>query len=166
MLPSHSRIKPEQSTIHKTGFKNKDISLPTDYHPFQLKHLSQVSTLSQLCFSLHTPPNPALIQPSTPLIRDPPFDKSDFTCPMGASPNLKSTCTLLLPHISWLSIPCSTHSPFVLQTLRTPNQVVWATNSGYTKPRAHILVPGALKIPNHVQRLDQSTVTSIHNRTP
>ena len=37
------------------------------------------------------------------------------------------------------SIPCSTHSPFALQKLGIPNQVVWATNNRSTKPRVRIL---------------------------
>ena len=47
-----------------------------------------------------------------------------------------------------------------------PNQVVWATNSECTKPRARILATGALHLPNHVPTLDQLTVTSFHKRTP
>ena len=57
-------------------------------------------------------------------------------CP-PAPPSLKPTYyTLLQLHISWPLTLCSTHSPFTLQTSGIPNQVVWATNSGCTKPRA------------------------------
>ena len=150
---------------YKAGFKNKDISLPTKYHPFQLKHLSQVLTLSQHLWSPHTPPNPALTQSTSNLIRDTHFDKSNFICPVGSSPNLYHSCTFLLSRTSWPSIPCSTHSPFALQTLGIPNHVVYLTNSGYTKPRARILAPGPLHVPNHVHTLDQSTLTSFHKRT-
>ena len=82
------------------------------------------------------------------------------------SPNLKPTYTLLPSRISWPLALCSTHSPFALQTSGIPNKVVWATNSGCTKPRARILAPGALHVPNHVPTLEQLTVTSLHKRTP
>ena len=85
---------------------------------------------------LHTPPNPALTQTTTPLISKPPFDKSNFMCLMVLSPNVKPTYTLMPSHISWHSTPCPAHSPFVLQTSGKPNHVVRATNSGYTKPCA------------------------------
>ena len=99
---------------------------------------------SQLCTSiLHTPPNPAPTQFTSRLISKPPFDKRNFICLMVLSSNVKPTYTLMPSHISWHSTPCSTHSPFVLQTSSIPKQVVWATNSGYTKPRARILAPGA-----------------------
>ena len=52
------RLIPEEL---KTSFKNKDISFPTNYHPFQLKYFSQVSTLSQNLRSLHiAKPSPNL----------------------------------------------------------------------------------------------------------
>ena len=79
-----------------------------------------------------------LIQPTSPLNnRDPTFAKSNFICLMCASPNLKPPDTLLSSRISWPSILCSTHSPFTLLTSGIPNHQVWATNSGYTKSRAH-----------------------------
>ena len=62
---------------------------------------------------------------------------------MGPSPNQNSTYTILPPRISWPLTLYSTRSPFALQTLGKPNRVVWTTNSGCTKPRAHILAPGA-----------------------
>ena len=114
---------------------------------------------------LHTPPNPALTQTTTPLISKPPFDKSNFMCLMVLSPNVKPTYTLMPSHISWHSTPCPAHSPFVLQTSGKPNHVVRATNSGYTKPRALILAPGAQHVPNHVLTLNQSPTTPFHNRT-
>ena len=85
---------------------------------------------------------------------------------MGSSPNPYCTCMFLLSRTSWLLIPCSTHSPFALQTSGIPNHVVCATNSGYTKPGACILAPGPLHVPNQVHTLDQSTLTSFHKRTP
>ena len=147
----------------KTGFKNKDISIPTDYHP-STSHLSQVSTLSQHLLSPCTIQT-ALTPPNSPLIRNLPFGKSNFVFPMGSSLNLKRTCTLLLSRTSWPSIPRSTQSSFALQTLGIPNHVVCVTNSGYTKPRARILAPGALHVPKQVHTLDQSTVTSFRKRT-
>ena len=56
---------------------------------------------------------------------------------MVLSPNVKPTYTLVPSRISWHSTPCSTQSPFALQTSGIPNHVVWATNSSYTKPGAH-----------------------------
>ena len=56
---------------------------------------------------------------------------------MVLSPNVKPTYTLVPSRISWHSTPCSTQSPFALQTSGIPNHVVWATNSSYTKPRTH-----------------------------
>ena len=109
--------------------------------------------------SFHTSPNPALTQPT-------PFDKSNFICPMRSSPNLKRTCSLLLSRTSCSSIPYSTHFPFALKKSGIPSHVVCATNSGYTKPRAHIPATGVLHITNHVHTLDQSTVTSFHKRKP
>ena len=46
-----------QTTTNKQASKNKDISHPTHYHPFQLKCLSQVSTLARP-FSRHHPTQP------------------------------------------------------------------------------------------------------------
>ena len=43
---------------------------------------------------LHTPPNPALTQSTSPLINEPPFVKSNFTCPMALSGNVEPTHTL------------------------------------------------------------------------
>ena len=80
---------------------------------------------------------------------------------MDASPNLKPTCTLLPWRTSWSSIQYSTQFPFSLQTQDIPNLMHWATNSGYTKPRACILTPLALHIPNSMPTLNQSTVTSL-----
>ena len=116
--------------------------------------------------SLNTPPKTALTHPTSPLIRDTPFDKSNFSCPMGSSPNPSRTFMFLLSRTSWPVTPCSTHSPFALQISAIPNHVVCATNSGYTKQRAHILAPGPMRVPNHVHTLDQSTSTSFHKRTP
>ena len=44
------------------------------------------------------------------------------------------------------------------------NNVVWSTNNGCTEPRAHILVAGALHVPNHVPKLNQSTVISFNKK--
>ena len=119
--------------LPKMGLKNIDISLPTDY----ITHSNWRTCLrSQLCpntCSLHTPPNPSLTQPTLPLIRDQPFDKSNFVCPMGSSPNLERTCTLLLSRTLWPSIPCSTYTPLALDTSGIPKHVVSATNIEYTK---------------------------------
>ena len=85
---------------------------------------------------LHTPPNPALTQSTSPLISEPPLDKSNFTHLMVLSPSIKPTYKLMLPCISWHLTPCPSHSPFVLQTSGKRNHVVQATDSGYTKSRA------------------------------
>ena len=143
--------------------------IKTSLFPPTITHSNWSTCLgSRLCptSSVHTPSNPALTQPTLPLIRDQTFDKSIFICPIGSSPNLKHTCTLLLSRTSWPLIPCSTHSLFKLQTSNIPNHVVRATDSGYTKPHAHILAPGALHVQKNMHTLDQSTVTSFHKRTP
>ena len=72
--------------------------------------------------SLNTPPNPALTQPTSPLIRDPPFDKSNFICPMVASP--KAHYALLLSHIYFMAFDTMFHPlSFCTKTI------------GHTKPR-------------------------------
>ena len=100
-------------------------SHPKDDHPFQLKS-SLRSQFWTNTSSLHTPLNPALTQLTSPL-SNPPFDKSNIICAMRASPNLRPTYTLLSSDISWPSIPCLTHFPFLLQTTGIPNYMVWAT---------------------------------------
>ena len=177
--------KPSFRKLFLETCTTKTSKVPTIESPISYKRASKVKAflfpptithsnwstclMSQLCpntSDLHTPLNPALTQQTSPLIRDPPFDKINFICPMSASLNLKSTYMLLPSHTSWPSIPCSTHPSLVLQTSGIPNHMVYATNSGYTKPHARILVLGALHVPNHVRTLNQSTVISLHKRTP
>lgn len=74
----------------------------------------------------------------------------DLICHMDAFHNLKPTYTSLPLCTSWYSILCSTQSPLMLQALGIPNNMVWTTNSGYTKKRSHILVPVTLNVPNHI----------------
>ena len=114
---------------------------------------------------LYTSPNQVLNQSTSSLISEPPFDKSNFICPMVLSPDVKPAYTLMPSRISWCSTPCRAHSPFVLQTSGKRNHVVQATNSGYTKPRARILAPRAQHVPNHVPTLNQSPTTSFRKRT-
>ena len=125
-------LDPQKTTNKPTSINT---SHPTHYHQFQLKYLSQVSTLARP-FSTH---HPALTQSTSPLISEPPFDKSNFICAMVLSPNVKPTYTLMPSRISWHSTPFPTHSPFALQTSGKPNHVVWATNGGCTKPHAAFL---------------------------
>ena len=113
----------------------------------------------------HTPPNLVLTQSTSPIISEPPLDKSNFTSLMVLSPSVKPTYRLMPSCISWHSTTCPSHSPFALQTSGKPNHVVQATNSGYTKPCARILAPGAQHVPNHVFTLIQSPTTPFHNRT-
>ena len=115
---------------------------------------------------LHTPPNPALTQSTSPFISKSPLNKNNFICPMVLFPNVKPTYTLMSSRISWHSTPCSTHSPFALQTSGIPNHAVCATNSWYTKPRVCILAPGAQHVPNHVPTLNQWPATPFHKRAP
>ena len=68
-----------------------------------------------------------------------------------------------MPHGGLTLYSRSNHSPFALQTYGIPNQVVWAINSGCTKPRARIPATGALRVPNHVPTLNQLAVKSFHN---
>ena len=90
---------------------------------------------------------PTLSQSTSPLNRDPLFEKGNLICHMGASPNLRSTYLLLPSRTLCSSIPCSANSP---KPSGIPNHVVWATNSRYTKPCTRILAPGALDVSNHV----------------
>ena len=64
------------------------ITLPTNSHPFLLNTCLR-SKLCPKTSSLHTPPNPALTQPTSPLNKNPSFAKGNFICPMCASPNIK-----------------------------------------------------------------------------
>ena len=64
-------------------------------------------------------------------------------------------------HTSWSSTPCLAHSSSALQKSGIPNHVVFATNSGRTKPHVHILAPRQLYVPNHMATLNQST--AIHS---
>ena len=114
---------------------------------------------------LHTPPNPALTQSTSPLINELPFDKSNFTCPMILSPNVKPTYMLMPSSISWHSTPSPAWSPFALQTSGKLSHMVRATKSGYTKPRAHVLAPRAQHVPNYVPTLNHSPTTPFHRRT-
>ena len=114
---------------------------------------------------LHTPPNPALTQSTSPLINELPFDKSNFTCPMILSPNVKPTYMLMPSSISWHSTPSPAWSPFALQTSGKLNHMVRATKRGYTKPRAHVLAPRAQHVPNYVPTLNHSPTTPFHRRT-
>ena len=144
---------------YKQASLNKYIpSHPTHYHEFQLKYLSQVSTLAR-SFSTHHPTRPWLSRPhlssaSVLLIK--------VTSYVSRFSSVKPTYTLMPSHISWHSLPCLVHSPFALQTSGKPNHVVQATNSVYTKPRASTPTPGAQHVPNHVPTLNQSLTTPFH----
>ena len=109
-----------------------------------------------------------IMQPSsqpTPLNRHTPFEKGYLISRMGASTNPKPTYTSLLSCTSCSSTPCPTHSSSTLQKLGIPNHVVFTTNSGRTKQRAHILMPRQLYLRNHMATLNQSTAISLHKRT-
>ena len=104
--------------------------------------------------SLNTQPNPALTQPTSPLIRDPPFDKSNFICPMVASPNLKPTmhyCCHIFHGLWYHASPTLLlhYNHWAHQTTRFRLQTV-----DILKPTALILAPGALHVPNHVPTLN------------
>ena len=110
------------------------LSHPTHYHEFQLKYLSQVSTLACL-FSTHHPTQPQLSPPhlsSASLL----LIKVTLHVSWFSPPSVKPTYKLMPSRISWHSTPCPSHWPFVVQTSGKPNHVVRATSSGYTKPRA------------------------------
>ena len=53
----------------------------------------------------------------------------------------------------------------MLQTSGKPNHVVGATKSGYTKPCARVLAPGAQHAQNHVHTHNESPATPFHKRT-
>ena len=86
---------------------------------------------------------------------------------MVLSATVKPTYTLMPSPISLHSTPCSTHSPFALQTSGLPNHVVWATNSECTKPCARILAPGAQDVPNYMVQdaVNQQPATPFHKST-
>ena len=79
--------------------------------------------------------------------------------------NLNPTYTSFSSRTSWSSTLCLTHSCFPLQKLGIPNHVVFATNSGRTKPCVHILASRQLYVPNYMATLNQSTAISFHKRT-
>ena len=147
--PGYSWSNPESKPSFRILFLEthtiKTSEVPSVGSPKSYKWASKIKTNWSTCLrsnlcpntsSLHTPPHPALTKPTSPLNRDSSFDKSNLICPIGASPNLNPTYTLLSSRTSWPLILCSTHSPFTLQTSSIPNHVVWAANSGYTKLRA------------------------------
>ena len=68
-----------------------------------------------------------------------PFDQGDLIPRTGSSTNPKPTYMFLPSRTSWSSTPSSTYSSSASQKLSIPNHVVFATNSGRTKPRVHIL---------------------------
>lgn len=116
--------------------------------------MSYVSTLSQHLQPLHTT-QPSFNRVILSLNRFPPCGKSNSIWHMGAYPNLKPTYPLFLLRTSWSSIPCSDHSPFVIQTLGIPNHVDWAISSRYTKASTCIFAPRALNVPKQVVTLNQ-----------
>ena len=69
--------------------------------------------------------------------------------PHGCLPQFKDFLYFIII-TSWSAIPCSTHSPFTLQTSGIPNNMVWVTNIAYTKSSPCILAPAAQNAPNHV----------------
>ena len=115
-------MDPTRTTNKRASVTKTSLIPPTS--PITIEAL--VSGLNFGPFILHTPPNPAPTQSTSLPTNEPPFNI-----------NVKSTYTLIPSRISWHSTPCSTHSPFALQTAGIPSHVVRATSSGYTKPRAH-----------------------------
>ena len=80
------------------------------------KYLSQKSKLCSNTSSLHTPPNLALTQPTSPLNnKDPPFiAKSNFICLMGASPNLKPPSPLYVIAVAYFMVFNTMFQPTLL----------------------------------------------------
>ena len=111
------------------------------------------------------PPYPT--QP-TPPNRHIPFEKGDLIPRTGSSTNLKPTYTSLQLHtsIDTTLTPCPTHSSSAFQKSGIPNHVVFATNSGRTKPRVRIPMLIQLHAPNSMATLNQSTAISFYKRTP
>ena len=107
---------------------------------------------------------PYLTQP-TPPNRHTPFEKGDLIPCTGSSTNLKPTYTSLPLHTSWSLTPCPTHSSSALQKLGIPNHVVFATNSGRTKPRVRIPALRQVHEPNHMATLMQFHSTKGHHDT-
>ena len=95
-----------------------------------------------------------------------PFEKGDLIPCMSSSTNLKPTYTSLPLYTSWSLTLCPIHSSSALQKSGVPNHVVFATNSGRTKPRVRIPPLRQLYAPKHMATLNQSTAISFHKRTP
>ena len=82
--------------------------------------------------------------------------------PHGWLPNPETSFTSSPSCTSWSSIPHSTHSPSVLQTLCYEH----TKKVGYTKPCAHFFAQGALNAPNQVSTFNQLPVTLLHKGHP
>ena len=88
---------------------------------------------------------------------------------MGDSPNLN-----LLSVITYTLLPSCIHGlryhvpPTLLPRYKSrAYQTTWlGLQTGYAKPHARIFAPEALHVPNHRRKLDETTVTSFHKRTP
>ena len=105
---------------------------------------------------LHTPPNPALTPPTSPLISDPPWLHMPHGCilqspicycrPVSHGLRHHVPPTLLSRHKHWAH----------------KNHVAWAKNSGYTKPCAQILAPWAQHVPRaHTRPITCNTIPQI-----
>ena len=151
-------LDPQRTTNKPASIDSSNLIPPT------ITNSNWSTCLRSQLWPVHSP-HTTLTQSTAPLISEPPFDKSNFICPMVLSPNVKPTYTLMPSRISWHSTPFPTHSPFALQISGKPNHVVWATNGGCTQPHARILALAIQHLPNHLPTLNQSPTTPFHKRT-
>ena len=155
--PHHCLPQNQIPKGHPNTFQPSQINTPK----FCYQQTSTIITTGTLLIIM--PPYSS--QPA-PLNRHTLFDKRNLIPRMSASTNPKPTYTSLLSRTSWSSTPCCTHSFTALQKLGVPNHVVFATNSGRTKPPVHILTPRQLYVLNHMATLNQSTSILFHEWTP
>ena len=146
-----------QNRIPPSTFPPSQTNIP----PFCSQRAPSIITTGTLMIIAR--PNP--IQP-TPPNQHIPFEKSDLIPHTGSSTNLKPTYRSLLLRTSWSLTPCPTHSSSTLQKSGIPNHMVFAPNSGRTKPRVRIPALRQLHAPNHMATLNQSTAISFYKRTP
>ena len=79
-------LKLPHSNLERFSWKHK----PQKLQKFQVYILPKRASKDK---NISLPTNAALNQLTWPLFRDTPFDKSNFICPMGSSPNLYCTYT-------------------------------------------------------------------------
>ena len=130
---------------HSSTFPQSQTNIP----PFCSQRTPSIITTGFLMIIARPYPT----QPTTPNWHTP-FEKVDLIPCTGSSTNLKPTYTSLPLHTSWSLTPCPTQSSSTLQKSGIQNHVVFATNSGRTKPRVRIPTLRQVHAPNHMATLN------------